>query len=119
MDKGPPKDVFAANRDRAAPLLKQLRADGIGHMLDGQIVPSISGDVFDTKSPVDGAVSTRASPNPIAFPLLSHMQTHSRSSQRAWCCQGIGRGSRRRLNRLAGPCHRRTAAYHCPLTTLW
>src|SRR6202158_122827 len=49
-------DVFQANRDRAAPLLKQLRADGIGHMIDGKIVPSISGQTFETKSPVDGAV---------------------------------------------------------------
>src|SRR5882762_3390781 len=58
MDKITPKssDVFQANRDRAAPLLKQLRADGIGHMIDGKIVPSISGDIFETKSPVDGAV---------------------------------------------------------------
>ena len=58
MDKVTPKsaDVFQANRDRAAPLLKQLRADGIGHMIDGKIVPSISGETFETKSPVDGAV---------------------------------------------------------------
>src|SRR5260370_7802245 len=58
MDKVTPKssDVFQANRDRAAPLLKQLRADGIGHMIDGKIVPSISGETFETKSPIDGAV---------------------------------------------------------------
>jgi 5-carboxymethyl-2-hydroxymuconic-semialdehyde dehydrogenase len=49
-------DVFQANRDRAAPLLKQLRADGIGHMIDGKIVPSISGETFETNSPIDGAV---------------------------------------------------------------
>src|SRR6266536_2239752 len=49
-------DVFQANRDRAAPLLKQLRADGIGHMIDGKIVASISGETFETNSPVDGAV---------------------------------------------------------------
>ena len=48
--------MFQANRDRAAPLLKQLRADGIGHMIDGKIVPSISGDSFETRSPIDGAV---------------------------------------------------------------
>ena len=31
MDKVTPKsDLFQANKDRAAPLLKQLRADGIG-----------------------------------------------------------------------------------------
>src|SRR6267142_2184006 len=51
-----PSDVFQANRDRAAPLLKQLRADGIGHMIDGKIVASISGETFETNSPVDGAV---------------------------------------------------------------
>ena len=33
-----------------------LRADGIGHIIDGKIVPSISGETFETKSPVDGAV---------------------------------------------------------------
>src|ERR1700732_654381 len=56
MDKVAPKDAFQANRDRVAPLLKQLRADGIGHMIDGKVVASISGDTFETKSPVDGAV---------------------------------------------------------------
>ena len=57
MDKITPKsDVFKANLDRAAPLLKALRADGIGHMIDGKIVPSISGDTFETKSPIDGAI---------------------------------------------------------------
>ena len=45
MDKPTPKaDVFQANRDRVAPLLKKLQADGIGHMIDGKIVPSISGE---------------------------------------------------------------------------
>src|SRR6267142_3499625 len=58
MDKVMPKpsDVFQANRDRAAPLLKQLRADGIGHMINGKIVASNSGETFETNSPVDGAV---------------------------------------------------------------
>src|SRR5246127_3324394 len=57
MDKVTPKsDLFQANKDRVAPLLKQLRADGIGHMIDGKIVPSTSGVTFETKSPVDGAV---------------------------------------------------------------
>ncbi len=45
-----------ANRDRAAPLLAKLKSDGIGHMIDGKTVPSISGQTFETKSPVDGAV---------------------------------------------------------------
>src|SRR6201986_294325 len=58
MDKGVTKssDVFQANRDRAAPLLAKLKADGIGHIIDGKVVPSISGQTFETKSPVDGAV---------------------------------------------------------------
>src|SRR4249919_2275267 len=56
MDKVTPKDVFQANRDRAAPLLAKLKAEGIGHMIDGKVVPSISGQTFETKSPVDGAV---------------------------------------------------------------
>src|SRR6202012_4488037 len=57
MDKATPKaDLYKANLDRAAPLLKQLRADGIGHVIDGKIVPSISGDTFETKSPIDGGV---------------------------------------------------------------
>src|ERR1700685_2969724 len=56
MDKVTPKDVFAANRDRAAPLLAKLKADGIGHLIDGKVVPSISGATFETKSPIDGAV---------------------------------------------------------------
>ena len=56
MDKATPKDVFQANRDRAAPLLAKLKAEGIGHMIDGKTVPSISGQAFETKSPIDGAV---------------------------------------------------------------
>src|SRR5262245_37437976 len=57
MDKASPKaDQFQANKDRVAPLLKQLRADGIGHMIDGKVVPSISGETFETRSPVDDAV---------------------------------------------------------------
>jgi 5-carboxymethyl-2-hydroxymuconic-semialdehyde dehydrogenase len=54
MDKVTPKsNVFQANRDRAAPLLAKLKADGIGHIIDGKMVPSISGATFETKSPVD------------------------------------------------------------------
>src|SRR5665213_1566982 len=57
MDKIVPKssEVFQANRDRAAPLLARLKADGIGHIIDGKAVPSISGETFETRSPVDGA----------------------------------------------------------------
>ena len=57
MDKVTPKsDLFRANLDRAAPLLAKLKAEGISHMIDGKIVPSISGATFETKSPIDGAV---------------------------------------------------------------
>src|SRR6202453_301716 len=58
MDKVAPKssDVFKANLDRVAPLLAKVKADGIGHMIDGKIVPSISRETFEAKSPVDGAV---------------------------------------------------------------
>src|SRR5437588_2205489 len=56
MDKVTPKDVFQANSERAAPLLAKLKADGIGHMIGGKAVPSASGQTFETKSPVDGAV---------------------------------------------------------------
>src|SRR3982074_2718053 len=58
MDKATPKsaDAFQANRDRAAPLLAKLKADGIGHIIDGKVVPSISGETFETKSPIDHAV---------------------------------------------------------------
>src|SRR6201985_1977403 len=58
MDKVTPKpaDVFQANRDRRAPLLARLKAEGIGHIIAGKIVPSISGETFETKSPIDGSV---------------------------------------------------------------
>jgi 5-carboxymethyl-2-hydroxymuconic-semialdehyde dehydrogenase len=56
MDKvTPTSDIFKANLDRAAPLLAKLKSEGIGHMIDGQIVNSISGATFETKSPIDGA----------------------------------------------------------------
>ena len=44
MDKPTPKsaDVFQANRDRVAPLLAKLKSEGIGHMIDGKTVPSVS-----------------------------------------------------------------------------
>src|SRR3979411_995633 len=61
MDKVTPKDVFQANRDRASPLLAKLKADGIGHIIDGKIVPSISGETFETKSPLDGPVGGKVS----------------------------------------------------------
>jgi 5-carboxymethyl-2-hydroxymuconic-semialdehyde dehydrogenase len=51
-----PAAVFDANQERAAPLLKKLTADGIGNIIDGRIVPSSSGEVFETTSPIDGTV---------------------------------------------------------------
>src|SRR6202453_1457013 len=58
MDKSVPKssDAFQANRDRVTPLLAKLKQDGIGHLIDGKVAPSISGRTFETRSPVDGAV---------------------------------------------------------------
>src|SRR3982750_4268291 len=56
MDKVSSQDAFAVNRNRAAPLLAKLKDEGIGHMIDGKVVPSISGQTFETKSPIDGAV---------------------------------------------------------------
>src|SRR5438270_11071673 len=58
MDKVSPKssDVFQVNRERAAPLLTKLKAEGIGHVINGKVVPSISGESFETKSPIDGAL---------------------------------------------------------------
>ena len=56
MDKATPKGVCQANCDRAAPLLAKLKTEGIGHAIDGRPMPSISGQTFETKSPIDGAV---------------------------------------------------------------
>ena len=47
---------FQANRDRAAPLLAALKDNGIGHVIDGQIVPSSSGQTFEAHSPIDKTV---------------------------------------------------------------
>src|SRR5689334_5352473 len=57
MDKVTPTSaIFKANVDRAAPLLAELKREGIGHMIDGKIVDSISGATFETTSPIDGAL---------------------------------------------------------------
>src|ERR1700709_1145885 len=57
MDKITPKpaDVFQANRARAPPRLAKLKPDGIGHIIDGKIVPAISGETFETNSPIDNS----------------------------------------------------------------
>jgi len=49
-------DIYQANLDRAKPLLHKLRADGIGHFINGHTVPSDSGETFQTTSPVDRSV---------------------------------------------------------------
>ncbi|CCD91961.1 putative NAD-dependent aldehyde dehydrogenase family protein; 5-carboxymethyl-2-hydroxymuconate semialdehyde dehydrogenase, HpcC-like [Bradyrhizobium sp. ORS 375] len=57
MDKATPKaDIYKANLDRVAPLLAKLKDEGIGHFIDGKVVPAISGATFETKSPIDNAV---------------------------------------------------------------
>ncbi|WP_315782536.1 MULTISPECIES: 5-carboxymethyl-2-hydroxymuconate semialdehyde dehydrogenase [unclassified Bradyrhizobium] len=57
MDKASPKaDIYKANLDRAAPLLAKLKDEGIGHFIDGKVVPAISGATFETKSPIDNTV---------------------------------------------------------------
>jgi 5-carboxymethyl-2-hydroxymuconic-semialdehyde dehydrogenase len=48
--------ALQANLDRAAPLLKSLNGDGIGHLINGETVASSSGEVFETHSPIDNAV---------------------------------------------------------------
>ena len=64
MDKLSPKtDVYQANRDRAAPLLAKLKQDGIGHLIDGQIVPSSSGDTFETGESLRNWLNGRLSAN--------------------------------------------------------
>jgi len=47
MDKVTPKDVFQANRDRAAPLLAKLKAEGIGHVIGGMKSSGIGRDGGD------------------------------------------------------------------------
>ncbi|WP_315838166.1 5-carboxymethyl-2-hydroxymuconate semialdehyde dehydrogenase [Bradyrhizobium prioriisuperbiae] len=48
-----PAAMYAANIDRAKPLLAKLRTDGIGHFIDGKVVPAIKGETFETHSPID------------------------------------------------------------------
>jgi len=48
--------ALQVNLDRAAPLLKQLKGDGIGHFIGGEIVASSSGEVLETTSPIDQSV---------------------------------------------------------------
>ncbi len=57
MAKSPadPAAVHAANLDRAKPLLAKLRTEGIGHFIDGKTVPSVSGQTFETHSPIDNS----------------------------------------------------------------
>ena len=124
MDKVTPKaDIYKANLDRAAPLLKQLRADGIGHMIDGKIVPSISGETFETKSPVDGAVlATVARGNAedidrAATAAVARLQVLARhvgvDAPQAAASRGrCDRGPRRRYRRARMHRHRPGASLH-------
>ncbi len=81
MAKSPadPAAVFAANQERAAPLLKTLRADGIGNIIDGQIVPSSSGEVFETTSPIDGSVLAQ-----VARGTAADIDSAAKAAQRAF-----------------------------------
>ena len=69
MDKVTPKDVFQANRDRAAPLLAKLKSDGIGHMIDGKTVPSISGQTL--RDEIAGRWRGAGDRSPAAMPKTS------------------------------------------------
>ena len=81
MDKITPKtsDIFQTNRDRAEPLLAKLRADGIGHIIDGKIVTSASGETFDTRSPIDNAVLAQ-----VARGTLEDIDQAAQAAQRAF-----------------------------------
>ena len=86
MDKVTPKsaDVFKANLDRVAPLLAKVKADGIGHLIDGKVVPSISGQTFETQSPVDGAVLAQVA---ISVRVGAHFLTvRWTSTDKVICC---------------------------------
>jgi 5-carboxymethyl-2-hydroxymuconic-semialdehyde dehydrogenase len=50
---GNPAEIFAANVERAKPLLAKLRGDGIGHFINGETVASVSGETFESTSPID------------------------------------------------------------------
>src|SRR6202012_5328907 len=94
MDKATPKaDLYKANLDRAAPLLKQLRADGIGHVIDGKIVPSISGATFETRSPIDNSVLASVARGNAED--IDRAATIAADSFKAW--RDIGAGMRRKL----------------------
>ncbi len=67
--------VFKANQERAAPLLAKLRADGIGHMIDGKATAATSGEVFETTSPIDNA--------PLAFVARGDAADIDRAAQAA------------------------------------
>src|ERR1700733_2251177 len=84
MDKSVPKssDAFQANRDRVTPLLAKLKQDGIGHLIDGKVAPSISGRTFETRSPVDGAVLATVARGGLED--IDRAATIARPAFRAW-----------------------------------
>ena len=71
--------AFAAHTARAAPLLRTLQASGIGHIIDGEMVPSSSGASFETTSPIDGAVLAR-----VARGSVADVDRAARAAQRAF-----------------------------------
>jgi 5-carboxymethyl-2-hydroxymuconic-semialdehyde dehydrogenase len=94
MDKAAPSDeVFRANRERATPLLAKLKAEGIGHLIDGKVVPSISGATFETTSPIDGAVLASVARGNAED--IDRAATIAAESFRAW--REIGAAMRRKL----------------------
>ncbi len=57
MDKATPDQATCFRPIASAPprCSPELKAEGIGHMIDGKIVPSISGLTFETTSPIDNS----------------------------------------------------------------
>ncbi|UTD25934.1 5-carboxymethyl-2-hydroxymuconate semialdehyde dehydrogenase [Bradyrhizobium sp. WD16] len=86
-------DLYAANLERAKPLLARLRADGIGHFIGGRTVASSSGATFETISPVDRAVLAQ-----VARGGAAEIDAAARSAEqafRAW--RDISPASRKKL----------------------
>ena len=81
MDKVTPKpaDVLQANRERAAPLLAKLKAEGIGHIIDGKIAPSTGDFVSKVLPDIDGTtLPSIMCPMPSAFSCASSGAARSR-----------------------------------------
>ncbi|MGA3156847.1 MAG: 5-carboxymethyl-2-hydroxymuconate semialdehyde dehydrogenase [Steroidobacteraceae bacterium] len=48
--------ALAANLAKLKPWLARYARDGLGHVINGQIVPSLDGGTFTSESPVDGSL---------------------------------------------------------------